>query len=373
MDIADDFTAPIVEGCLRGLESRPQWWTSYSNSRQNAIVICQAARIEIEKEEMLNLHQSLAKNAENLNSALQSALHDAAVENAQQKVFMEEVHKLRNQLTTELQDDSSRTRSLFTGILHDFEGIMSASVSKILSLLKDVEEDSSLLSQGMHISIADVAQLRHQIKEIYDDLERRNSEFKDMHGQDVREMESNHELTLFMKASLNNLQERVAGVDGALEWLVERFAAIYQQENLILERLQTFENHLEQSEARATKLLETQTYHAKAIETQARAQEALGANTKIVYALLEKLTARAANLESMLEETASKFKGFQELDGLFDLNMSLWTVLSLLVTLLAVQNPRMAGVISVFAGFALVSRAVSYFTPFHLSSLLNRI
>lgn len=147
MDIADDFAAPIVEGCLRGLESRPQWWTSYSNSRQNAIVICQAARIEIEKEEMLNLHQSLAKNAENLNSALQSALHDAAVENAQQKVFMEEVHKLRNQLTTELQDDSSRTRSLFTGLLDDFEGIMSASVSKVLSLLKDVEEDSSVLSQ----------------------------------------------------------------------------------------------------------------------------------------------------------------------------------------------------------------------------------
>jgi hypothetical protein len=68
----------------------------------------------------------------------------------------------------------------------------------------------------MHISIADVAQLRHQIKEIYDDLERRNSEFRDMQGQDIREMESNHELTLFMKASLNNLQERVAGVDGAL-------------------------------------------------------------------------------------------------------------------------------------------------------------
>lgn len=146
-DIADDVAAPIVEGCLRGLESRPQWWTSYSNSRQNAIVICQAARIEIEKEDLLNLHQSLAKNAENLNSALQSALHDAAVENAQQKVFMEEVHKLRNQLTTELQDDSSRARSLFTSLLHDFEGIMSASVSKVLSLLKDVEEDSSLLNQ----------------------------------------------------------------------------------------------------------------------------------------------------------------------------------------------------------------------------------
>lgn len=35
--------------CLRSLESRPQWWTSYSNSRQNAIVMCQAARADIEK------------------------------------------------------------------------------------------------------------------------------------------------------------------------------------------------------------------------------------------------------------------------------------------------------------------------------------
>ena len=35
--------------CLKSLESRPQWWTSYSNSRQNAAVMCQAARIEIEK------------------------------------------------------------------------------------------------------------------------------------------------------------------------------------------------------------------------------------------------------------------------------------------------------------------------------------
>ena len=35
--------------CLQTLESRPQWWTSYSNSRQNAVVMCQAARVDIEK------------------------------------------------------------------------------------------------------------------------------------------------------------------------------------------------------------------------------------------------------------------------------------------------------------------------------------
>jgi Tht1-like nuclear fusion protein len=143
MDISDDFTPGVVEKCLSGLESRPQWWTSYSNSRQNAIVICQAARIEIEKEELLNLHQSLTKNTANLNSALRHA----ASENAQHKAFVETVHELRNQLTVELQEDRSRLKVLFASLLNDFESIIGTSVSKILSLLRDVETDSTSLSQ----------------------------------------------------------------------------------------------------------------------------------------------------------------------------------------------------------------------------------
>ena len=35
--------------CLKSLESKPQWWTSYSNNKQNAGVICEATRIDIEK------------------------------------------------------------------------------------------------------------------------------------------------------------------------------------------------------------------------------------------------------------------------------------------------------------------------------------
>ncbi len=45
----DELTRRQVGQCLTSLESRPQWWTSYSNARQNAIVMCQAARSEIEK------------------------------------------------------------------------------------------------------------------------------------------------------------------------------------------------------------------------------------------------------------------------------------------------------------------------------------
>lgn len=40
-------------GCLAELESRPQWWTSYSNARQNAVVMCQSVRVEIERGKLL--------------------------------------------------------------------------------------------------------------------------------------------------------------------------------------------------------------------------------------------------------------------------------------------------------------------------------
>ena len=38
-----------VRQCLQALESRPQWWTSYSNAKQNAVVMCQASRDAIER------------------------------------------------------------------------------------------------------------------------------------------------------------------------------------------------------------------------------------------------------------------------------------------------------------------------------------
>jgi hypothetical protein len=68
----------------------------------------------------------------------------------------------------------------------------------------------------MRLSITDISHLRDQINEIYNDVERRNSELRDLQGKDLRDMESNHQLALFVQSSLDSLQERVAGVDGAL-------------------------------------------------------------------------------------------------------------------------------------------------------------
>lgn len=47
-----ELTSPGGAGlgrCLKALEERPQWWTTFSNNVQNALVICAAMRQAIEK------------------------------------------------------------------------------------------------------------------------------------------------------------------------------------------------------------------------------------------------------------------------------------------------------------------------------------
>ena len=47
--INEKFKKRHLSPCIHSLEGRPQWWTSYSNNIQNAVLICRATRIDIEK------------------------------------------------------------------------------------------------------------------------------------------------------------------------------------------------------------------------------------------------------------------------------------------------------------------------------------
>jgi len=44
-----EVTRSQVKQCISALNSRPQWWMSYSNALQNVVVVCHASRNAIEK------------------------------------------------------------------------------------------------------------------------------------------------------------------------------------------------------------------------------------------------------------------------------------------------------------------------------------
>lgn len=45
-------TAATTQKCTKALYKKPQSWTSFSNSKQNSLAICQAMRVEIDKGEL---------------------------------------------------------------------------------------------------------------------------------------------------------------------------------------------------------------------------------------------------------------------------------------------------------------------------------
>lgn len=109
----------VLGQCLKALESRPQWWTSYSNNRQNAMVICQAARIEVEREELLDLHRAIVKTSSNLHEGLEVALHNAAMETSQHQEFLEEVRLMQERLTVDLENSASVTQNALDRLLRE--------------------------------------------------------------------------------------------------------------------------------------------------------------------------------------------------------------------------------------------------------------
>lgn len=69
----DEITLTSLQQCRRALGSTSQSWTSYSNNRQNAVVMCRAMRSEIERDEQLHVGKILASAAAAATGSLQDA------------------------------------------------------------------------------------------------------------------------------------------------------------------------------------------------------------------------------------------------------------------------------------------------------------
>lgn len=110
-----------LETCLRALESRPQWWTSYSNNRQNAAVMCQAARFDIERDELLNHHRKLAEITFGLTASLNQSLADAVNEAAYQRAFLDTINESRLKMIHDMQDAEVFARNQFAAFVKDIE------------------------------------------------------------------------------------------------------------------------------------------------------------------------------------------------------------------------------------------------------------
>lgn len=72
-DVPGKITSGDLRACLKTLESKPQSWTSYSNSRQDSVAICAFSRADIMKDEGLELLRLLTTVGYGVSQALADA------------------------------------------------------------------------------------------------------------------------------------------------------------------------------------------------------------------------------------------------------------------------------------------------------------
>ncbi|KAL2702523.1 hypothetical protein AAEP93_006821 [Penicillium crustosum] len=334
----------LLEQCLRTLESRPQWWTSYSNSRQNALVICHASRMETEKEELIGLHRSIAKSSLKLNIGLQEALQNATAQSAQQYSFIQAVQSLQEKIVTDMEVTDAVFKRTFANFLREIEAGIWSLQDSISAALSNVRTGTGVLEKDIRNVSAQVEALQKALWSAHQDAMTRSQETllaQESNAVVQRDLASSLHLSLesVLDSDMARVYRGMQRFDAAMEWLTSRMNMILEQETRMTERLKNMETFIQQSESKASELQKAQFQQSEALSAQSRAQEAIQFDAQVSQALLAKTRVAAANLQSVIDDAAFKFKN---VSGFGIGGSSAWSLCAVLLVVIAAQNLKIA-------------------------------
>ncbi|KAL2839630.1 hypothetical protein BJY01DRAFT_257714 [Aspergillus pseudoustus] len=287
-----------LENCLQSLESRPQWWTSYSNSRQNAVVICQASRAEKEKEEILELYTTLFESSTKMNQGFEDALRMATQESARYRAFAEATDRLTNEILHDMEDSKSSFRSTLKSVSQGLETRLKSFLEAVSSSLGNLQTGVTRLEKDIQRSSNEVNSLRQSLQAVQNESLRRSDELVLTQKQNAV---TSSKLALSLQSQLQSvseneiarLSESVGSFGASLEMLFASMGGILERGESVSECLRSFESSL-QSLSKQVDGLQTQ--------------------TKISKAFIEQGASAAANLVVTIEEGSEKY---QEIFGFF--------------------------------------------------------
>ncbi|KAI9751642.1 MAG: hypothetical protein M4579_005967, partial [Chaenotheca gracillima] len=191
--------------CLRALESRPQGWTSYSNARQNAFVMCEASRSMIERDELLELYKSMTETNSDLNSALLTSLEDSHKHLTSQKTFAATVHNFQLRLMQDLEQNRSVSKAVFSLLTEDIDSGLRSILKKVVSAGQATELYFSGLNKNLENSSDAVNDLHKTVNKITDEFTKESSDIALRQQQD---WQSGHELALSVHETLETIRSR---------------------------------------------------------------------------------------------------------------------------------------------------------------------
>lgn len=190
--------------CLKSLQSSPQYWTSFSNARQNAVVMCQASRDAIERENHLETFKNLTQVMGVVSSAMKKVTdeYEALVED--QKQFADEVREAQGKFKKDAHAVQEKALATVGTLDNKFHTFMETSISELITALADNQSSGlARLRQEMQTFSRDLMAESSQFAKLF------NNQLQAHHEHALNSLQINHEAQV---DSYNVLSNRISDI-----------------------------------------------------------------------------------------------------------------------------------------------------------------
>ncbi|EGD99210.1 hypothetical protein TESG_06649 [Trichophyton tonsurans CBS 112818] len=301
--------AAVLEPCLRSLESKPQWWTSYSNSRQNAAVMCHAARFDIEKEELLNHYRSLTEVTSGLNMHLNRSVEDSYTQAQQHREFIRSIDTLRQSLLRDLRRDSNSIQNQLTELLSGTKDMFRNANGEFQGFIETTLTETATLAKQIKSSILSAQEVKRVLNEALVKEVKRNS---DLVSAEQTALRANARLITDIQGALTEVKQAGVGIimeelnhlHTSMRSLSEIVSSVSQTHASLDDRVKHFDaafSHFEEKSAFLQNVMTAQ------ILNQTRLQQSFHEDLRAAQTLLHNITNSAIYLQATIGDAQSTF------------------------------------------------------------------
>lgn len=304
--------------CLQSLESRPQHWTSYSNNRQNAVVMCQAARMHVEKDDLIKLHKTMVDTTSDANAALVQAIATANEAMARQAQFGKEVNLFQQQIMRDLESSRTETQSYIGHLMKHVDSTLQGIIKHLSTKLTNVKSEANNVEEALRSSSAEADELRSNIGKVFQQAVEGSAALASTHA---KQWDLASASAIELQGSLQNLRDQeVHSLLGAFDSINtqirtsnELVAVMYARQQEMDQRLVKLDKSFAGLESTAVALHATQSADA---EAQIRLHGRVQVELQTAQSLLADITASTAALQATVNDTRSKVTDMVAFRGL---------------------------------------------------------
>ncbi|KAF1845186.1 uncharacterized protein K460DRAFT_376661 [Cucurbitaria berberidis CBS 394.84] len=223
--------------CLKSLQSTPQFWTSFSNARQNAVVMCQASRDAIERENHLETFKNLTQVLGVVTSTMQKTTEDYESLIREQRQFSEEARNAHDQLKEDIHAVQEKAVATVGALDEKFHTFMESSISELITALADSQSvEIERIHQRMQDFSQDLMTESSQLAKFF------SGELQQFHERSLSSLQIHHQAQVDSYSTLSDHMDTVHHTMNKTNDFADLSLA---KADTIAQRLSTFESQTE--------------------------------------------------------------------------------------------------------------------------------